>query len=65
MKAEAEEQASLKAEEEAHIAEELRLKAKAKEQAEEEARFSEELRPKAEKEEQELLKVEEGVRLAL
>ena len=45
MKVEAEEQASLKAEEEARIAEELRLKAKAKEQAslkaEKEARFYE------------------------
>ena len=45
LKAEAEEKARLKAEEEAHIAEELRLKAEAKYQAslkaEEEARFSE------------------------
>ena len=39
-----------------HIAEELRLKEKAKEQAEEEARFYEESRLKAEKEEQERLK---------
>ena len=46
----------MKADEEARIAEELRLKAKAKERAEEEARFSEELRLKAEKEEQEHLK---------
>ena len=49
LKAEAEEQAHFKAEEEARISEDLRLKAKAKEQAEEEARFSEELRMKAEK----------------
>ena len=46
----------MKAEEEARIAEELRLKAEAKEQAslkaEEEARFSDELRLKAEKEDQ-------------
>ena len=39
LKAEAEEQVCLKAEEEARIAEELRLKAKAKDQAEEEALF--------------------------
>ena len=57
LKAEAEEQARLKAEEEACIAEELRLKDKAKDQTEEEARFSEEFRLKAEKEEQERLKV--------
>ena len=50
MKAEAEEQARLKAEKEARVVEELRLKAKAKEQAEDEARFSEELRLNAEKE---------------
>ena len=43
------------AEEQAHIAEELRLKAKAKQQTEEEARFYEELRLKAEKEEKEFL----------
>ena len=45
LKAEADEQACLKAEEEAHIAEELRLKDEAKEQeslkSEEEAHFSE------------------------
>ena len=41
LKDEAEEQARLRAEEEARIAEELRLKDKAKEQAEEEVRFYE------------------------
>ena len=41
LKAEAEEQARLKAEDEARIAEESRLKDKAKEQAEEEVRFYE------------------------
>ena len=49
LKSEAEEQAHLKAEEEARIAEELRPKAKAKEQSEEEAHFSDELRLKAER----------------
>ena len=47
LEAEAEKQTSLKAEDEAHIAEELRLKSKSEEQAEEEAHFSEELRLKA------------------
>ena len=54
----------MKAEEEVRIAEELRLKDKAKEQAEEEVRIAEELRLKAEKEQQERLKAEEETRLA-
>ena len=60
LKSEAEEQAHLKAEEEARIDGGLRLKDK----AEEEARFSEELRLRDEKEEQERLKAEENTRLS-